>query len=139
MRCPRACLRERLALRAAEACVAQSGRPERAGELRDAVHLLRAGDLPGPAGESYLAWRRAVEQPVSIKALYRALPGIEAGTDRRVVGCGAGRASHSCRDGVGDRTDADTATGGAGVDPGGCHVGPSARLENTLCLCRLRA
>ncbi len=34
---PQALLRDRLALRAAEACVAFSGRPERAGELRDAV------------------------------------------------------------------------------------------------------
>jgi hypothetical protein len=72
-------LRDRLALRAAEACVAFSGRPERVGELRDAVHRLRPGDLPGPAGETCLAWRRAVERPVSIKALGRALPGFEPG------------------------------------------------------------
>ncbi|WP_424988535.1 DUF1403 family protein [Microbulbifer sp. S227A] len=76
---PQALLRDRLALRAAEACVAFSGRPERAAELRDAVHLLRPGDLPGPAGETYLAWRRVVERPVSIKALGRALPTIEPG------------------------------------------------------------
>ncbi|WP_417280798.1 DUF1403 family protein [Celeribacter sp.] len=76
---PHALLRDRLALRAAEACVAFSGRSERAGELRDAVHLLRPGDLPGPAGETYLAWRRAVERPVSIKALGRALPAFEPG------------------------------------------------------------
>lgn len=75
---PHALLRERLALRAAEACVAFSGRSERAGELRDAVHLLRPGDLPGPAGETYLAWRRAVERPVSIKSLCRALPDLRA-------------------------------------------------------------
>ncbi|OWU68679.1 DUF1403 family protein [Phaeobacter sp. 22II1-1F12B] len=74
---PQALLRDRLALRAAEACVAFSGRPERAGELRDAVHLLRPGDLPGPAGETCLAWRRAVERPVSVKALGRALPTFE--------------------------------------------------------------
>ncbi len=74
---PQALLRERLALRAAEACVAFSGRPERAGELRDAVHLLRPGDLPGPAGEAYLAWRRATDRPVSVKALGRALPTLE--------------------------------------------------------------
>jgi len=74
---PQALLRDRLALRAAEACVAFSGRPERAGELRDAVHLLRPGDLPGPAGETYLVWRRATERPVSIKALGRALPAFE--------------------------------------------------------------
>ncbi len=76
---PQALLRERLALRAAEACVAFSGRPERAGELRDAVHLLRPGDLPGPAGETCLAWRRAVERPVSVKALGRALPTLAPG------------------------------------------------------------
>ncbi|WP_417260238.1 DUF1403 family protein [Celeribacter sp.] len=76
---PQALLRDRLALRAAEACVAFSGRPERAGELRDAVYLLRPGDLPGPAGETCLAWRRAVERPLSIKALGRALPSVEPG------------------------------------------------------------
>ena len=76
---PHALLRDRLALRAAEACVALSGRPERAGELRDALHLLRPGDLPGPAGETCLAWRRAAERPVSIKALGRALPAFEPG------------------------------------------------------------
>lgn len=76
---PHALLRDRFALRAAETCVAFSGRPERAGELRDAVHLLRPGDLPGPAGETCLAWRRAVERPVSIKALGRALPAFEPG------------------------------------------------------------
>ena len=71
---PQALLRDRLALRAAEACVAFSGRPERAGELRDVVHLLCPGDLPGPAGETCLAWRRATERPVTVKALVRALP-----------------------------------------------------------------
>jgi hypothetical protein len=76
---PHDLLRERLALRAAEACVAFSGRPERAGELRDAVHLLRPGDLPGPAGETYLAWRRAVERPMSIKTLGRVLPTLKPG------------------------------------------------------------
>ena len=75
---PQALLRDRLALRAAEACVLFSGRPERAPELRDAVHLLRPGDLPGPAGETCLAWRRAVERPLSTKALYRALPDLQA-------------------------------------------------------------
>ncbi|MGS4985962.1 DUF1403 family protein [Pseudosulfitobacter sp. RP-4] len=76
---PQALLQDRLALRAAEACMVFSGRPERAGELRDAVHLLRPGDLPGPAGETCLAWRRAAERPVSIKALGRALPTIDPG------------------------------------------------------------
>ena len=76
---PHGLLRDRLALRAAEACVAFAGRSERAVELRDAVHLLRPGDLPGPAGETCLIWRRAVERPVSIRALGRALPAFEPG------------------------------------------------------------
>jgi len=71
---PHALLRDRLALRAAEACVVKSGRPERAGDLRDAVHLLRPGDQPGPAGEIYLQWRRAAARPISVKALQRAVP-----------------------------------------------------------------
>jgi len=75
---PQKLLRDRLTLRAAEACVAFSGRPERAPELRDAVHLLRPGDLPGPAGETYISWRRAVERPLSTKALCRALPDLQA-------------------------------------------------------------
>lgn len=74
---PQSLLRDRLSLTAAEAYVAHSGRPERAGELRDAVYLLRPGDLPGPAGETYLQWRRAVERRVSVKALHRALPRSE--------------------------------------------------------------
>lgn len=75
---PHALLRDRLALRAAEACMAFTGRAERAGELRDAVHMLRPGDLPGPVGETCLAWRRAVERPVLPKALHRALPNLDA-------------------------------------------------------------
>ena len=71
---PQSLLRARLALRAAEACVTHHGRRERAGELRDAVAFLHPGDHPGPAGEDYLSWRRAVERPVSAKALHRALP-----------------------------------------------------------------
>ena len=74
---PQALLRDKLALRATEACVAFSGRLERAGELRDVVHLLRPGDLPGPAGETCLAWRRATERPVTVKALVRALPELQ--------------------------------------------------------------
>lgn len=75
---PQTLLRERLALRAAEACMTYQGRPERAGDLRDAVAFLQPGDSPGPAGEVYLSWHCAVERPVSVKTLGRALPGIEA-------------------------------------------------------------
>ena len=84
-------LRNRLALRAAEACVAFSGRPERAGELRDAVHLLQPGDLPGPAGNTYLSWRRVVERSVSDKALCSALPTLEPG--QIAIWLDAGRAA----------------------------------------------
>ncbi|MFG6637820.1 DUF1403 family protein [Sulfitobacter sp. 1A12126] len=81
---PAALIRARLALRAAEACVRFSGRPERATALRDAVHFLRPGDLPGPGGEVYLSWRRAVARAVSVRSLGRALPTVEAG---RIADC----------------------------------------------------
>ena len=87
---PKALLRDRLALRAAEACVAFSGRTERAGELRDAVHLLRPGDLPGPAGETCLAWKRVAERPVSVKALARALPSVQPGQIAAWIDAGQG-------------------------------------------------
>lgn len=88
---PKALMRERLALRAAEACVAFAGRPERAGALRDALHLLRPGDLPGPAGEIFQIWRRAVEGPVTPKAMARALPMLDSDPSDlwRSVGKGA--------------------------------------------------
>lgn len=74
---PQSLLRTRLGLRAAEACITHQGRPERAAELRDAVAFLQPGDSPGPAGETYLSWRRAIERPVSVNALHRALPDLE--------------------------------------------------------------
>lgn len=75
---PQPLLRARLALRAAEVCVAHAGRVERAGELRDAVAFLQPGDTAGPAGEVYQSWRRAVERPVSIRSLSRALPDVDS-------------------------------------------------------------
>ena len=87
---PQALLRARLALRAAEACVAHSGRPERAAELRDAVHLLRAGDQAGPAGETYFSWMRGVERSVSVEALHRAFPAIEPGRIAEWLDAGQG-------------------------------------------------
>jgi hypothetical protein len=50
-------LRQRLALRAAAASVAHSGRSEGEGALRDAFHLTRSGADPGPAGRRLAAWR----------------------------------------------------------------------------------
>ena len=75
---PQSLLRDRLALRAAEACVGFSGRSERAGELRDEVHLLRPGDQPGPAGATFLQWRKAVARPISVGALHKAMPKLTA-------------------------------------------------------------
>ena len=75
---PQALLRERLALRAAEACAGFSGRSERAGALRDAVHLLRPGDQPGPAAATFLQWRKAVARPISVGALHKAMPKLTA-------------------------------------------------------------
>ena len=71
-------LRERLALQAAEASVTFLGHGERAADLRDAVQFLHPGDRAGPAGEVYQAWQRAVERPVSVRSLHRALPVEEA-------------------------------------------------------------
>lgn len=62
---PQALWRARLALAAAEACAGIAGRPERAAELRDALHFLRPGDHPGPAGAVFRQWVQAVARPVS--------------------------------------------------------------------------
>lgn len=50
-------LRQRLALSSAEAVVKLQGRTEDAATLRDHLYLTRAGDEPGPAGRTLLAWR----------------------------------------------------------------------------------
>ncbi len=51
-----------------------SGRPERSEDLRDAVYLMKPGDLPGPAGEAFLIWRRAAERRISLASLRRVFP-----------------------------------------------------------------
>ena len=68
--------RDRLALAAAETCAAMAGRREGACALRDALHLTRAGDDPGPAGRILRQWSRAVARPVSVAGLGRVLEGI---------------------------------------------------------------
>ena len=98
---PRALLGDRLALRAAEACVVFSGRPERAGDLRDAVAFLHPGDSPGPSGEIALSWQRAVARPVSVDALQGAL--LDVGPERIATWldaydqCGAGHVGAASR------------------------------------------
>ncbi|MDE3123834.1 MAG: DUF1403 family protein [Paracoccaceae bacterium] len=75
---PRALLRARLALAAAERVMVLTGRSERRAELRDALHLRRPGDAPGPAGEVLLCWSRAAERAPSAESLARALRGVPA-------------------------------------------------------------
>jgi Protein of unknown function (DUF1403) len=58
-------LRRRLALRAAAACVARSGRAEDEGALRDAVQFTAPGADAGPAGRQVLAWRALAAGPAA--------------------------------------------------------------------------
>ena len=73
---PLALWRDQLALRAAEACVGFSGRREGQGALRDAVHMTRAGDDPGPAGRVLRQWSLAVARPITVGHLAKALEGL---------------------------------------------------------------
>ncbi len=70
---PHALWRARLALSAAGVCVKMSGRREGAAALRDAVHLLRPGDHPGPAGAIFRQWTDAVARPVSVGQLAKVI------------------------------------------------------------------
>lgn len=56
---PAALLRNRLALRAAEACLKLEGRRDSEANIRDAYYLACDGDSRGPAGEMFVRWRKA--------------------------------------------------------------------------------
>lgn len=73
---PQALWRERLALAAAEVSAGIAGRREGAGAMRDALHLTKAGDDPGPAGNILRQWSRAVSRPISVINLGRVLDGV---------------------------------------------------------------
>lgn len=75
---PHALWRSRLALAAAELCAGLAGRREGPAALRDALHLTRPGDDPGPAGAILRQWSRAVARPVSVAGLGRAVEGLAA-------------------------------------------------------------
>ena len=73
---PLALWRDRLALAAAEVCIGLTGRREGAHALRDAVHLTKPGDDPGPAGRILRHWSRAAARPITVAGLGRALEGV---------------------------------------------------------------
>ena len=73
---PQALWRERQALAAAEVSAGIAGRREGAGAMRDALHLIKAGDDPGPAGNILRQWSRAVSRPISVLNLGRVLDGV---------------------------------------------------------------
>lgn len=75
---PQALWRDRLALAAAEVCVGFAGRREGQGALRDALHLTKPGDHPGPAGAVFRRWSLAVAPPVSAAGVAKALDGVAA-------------------------------------------------------------
>jgi len=58
---PGALLRDRLALKAAAACLKLEGRSEAEADIRDAICLTRAGDALGPAGEMFARWRAVAQ------------------------------------------------------------------------------
>jgi len=76
---PQALWRDRLALEAAVVCVGLAGRREGQAALRDALHLLRPGDHPGPAGLIFQQWSRVVARPISVAQLGKALDGAMDG------------------------------------------------------------
>lgn len=73
---PQALWRDRLALAAAEVSAGIAERREGAGTMRDALHLTKAGDDPGPAGRILRQWSRAVSRPISVSNLGRTLEGV---------------------------------------------------------------
>jgi hypothetical protein len=70
---PQPLWRDRLALAAAEVCAGISGRREAASALRDALHLTKAGDDPGPAGKILRQWSRVVSRPILVAHLAKAM------------------------------------------------------------------
>lgn len=71
---PHGLLRARMAMGAAENCLALTGRRADLAQLRDEWHLLRPGDTPGPAGVVCGHWQQAVARAVQPRALLRVLP-----------------------------------------------------------------
>ncbi|SMX51217.1 DUF1403 family protein [Actibacterium lipolyticum] len=63
---PAALLRDRLAMKAALACLKLEGRNETESDIRDAVCLSRPGDALGPAGDMFAGWRHVARLNLGI-------------------------------------------------------------------------
>ncbi|GHE04502.1 hypothetical protein U879_03440 [Defluviimonas sp. 20V17] len=85
---PRALLRARLALGAAQAVLRLEGRREVLAALRDAVHLLGPGDQPDPLGAAWLLWRQAAARPLA--AIGVVLPEVPERWIAAALGLGLG-------------------------------------------------
>ena len=81
---PQALLRERLALAAADVCAGIEGWRKGQAVLRDAAHLTRPGDHPGPAGLILRLWSQAVARPIAVGHLGKVLEGL---TPDRIALC----------------------------------------------------
>lgn len=110
---PRALWRDRLALAAAEGCARLSGRHEGPGALRDALHLTRPGDHPGPVGVVLRQWSRAVARPISAPHLNQAVDGVPEAQIALCLGAAGGnpieRAAGVIEAVLGDQPRAETA------------------------------
>ena len=115
----------------------RSGRPERAGELRDAVAFLQPGDHPGPGGRGHPVLAARVERPISVKALHRALPNLEP--EQIAEWLDAPRQGESGRAGrlptVLETVLAEFPARRSRADPGGSGVGAGPGLGLIWCRC----
>lgn len=75
---PMALGRDRLALAAAAVCAAIPGHPDGVGTMRDALHLARPVDDPGPAGRVLRQWSRVVARPILVAGPARAPEDVAA-------------------------------------------------------------
>lgn len=89
---PQALWRQRLAVAAAETAVRLIGRRDSAASLRDAVHLTRPGDNPGPGGALLLQWSAAVGRKLSAAHLAQVLAAPDPARISQQLAPGAGPA-----------------------------------------------
>ena len=73
---PTSLLRDRLAMKAAMACLKLEGRHESEADIRDAICLTRPGDSAGPAGEMFSRWRKLARVEPGVKGWVARLGGV---------------------------------------------------------------